>query len=144
MPRTERPGTLTLYWKTQAQVAYRRNPFAEERAKAEEAAAAKEAAAAAAVLKTARGELDQAIKKQNQLAETLKTAKSQLGAAKAQPASDALRKSDTQKLASLQATLKGGHPGAAKGRRRGSPKQAQIASRGSPKVGRRSRICAGD
>lgn len=53
VPRTERPGTLTLYWKTQAQVAYRRNPFAEERSKAEETAAAKEAATAASLLKTA-------------------------------------------------------------------------------------------
>jgi hypothetical protein len=106
VPRTERPGTLTLYWKTQAPVAYRRNPFAEERAKAEEIAATKEAAAAASLLKTARGELDQAIKKQNQLAETLKIAKSQLGTAKVQRVSDAQRKSDTQKLAALQATLK--------------------------------------
>ena len=106
VPRTERPGTLTLYWKTQAQVAYRRNPIAEERAKAEETAAANETAAAASLLKSVRGELDQAIKKQNQLAETLKKAESQFAKAKAQHASDALRKPGAQKLAAMQAMLK--------------------------------------
>jgi hypothetical protein len=106
VPRSERAGTMALYWKTQAQVAYRRNPFAEERAKAEQAAAAKEAAEAASLLKVARSDLDQAIKKQGQCAETLKRAKSQLAPAKAKPASEATRKASQQKLAEAEAALK--------------------------------------
>jgi hypothetical protein len=81
VPRPERPGTVTLYWKTQAQVAYRRNPFAQERAKTEQAAAMKEAAEAAAAAQNAAGELALATKKQGQSAETLKSAKAQLAAA---------------------------------------------------------------
>jgi hypothetical protein len=80
VPRFERPGTITLYWKTQAAVAYRRNLFAEERAKAEQAATAKVAAAAATAAKNARAELDLTTKADGQCAETLKVAKARLAA----------------------------------------------------------------
>ena len=83
IPRFERAGTVTLYWKTQAPVAYRRNPEAQERAKTAQAAAAKEAAETAALAKNASSELDRATKNQNQSADALKKAKAQLAAAEA-------------------------------------------------------------
>jgi hypothetical protein len=81
VPRLSRPGMVTLYWKTQAQVAYRRNLFAEERAKTEQAAAAKEAAEAVAAAKNAQGDLDLATKNHGRCAETLKVAKARLATA---------------------------------------------------------------
>jgi hypothetical protein len=81
VPRLTRPGTVTLYWKTQAQVAYRRNLFAEERAKTEQAAAAKEAAEAVAAAKNAQADLDLATKNHGRCAETLKVAKARLATA---------------------------------------------------------------
>lgn len=56
-------GTYPLYFKSQAQVAYRRNPFADDRAKAEQAAANTAATAAAEAAKTAAAALDAATKK---------------------------------------------------------------------------------
>ncbi|MGE3317603.1 MAG: hypothetical protein AB7O26_21030, partial [Planctomycetaceae bacterium] len=56
-------GTYPLYFKSQAQVAYRRNPFADDRAKGEQTAANAAAAAAGEALKNATAALDAATKK---------------------------------------------------------------------------------
>jgi len=56
-------GTYSLYLKAQAQVQYRRNPFADDRAKAEQAAAAEAANAAAEAAKKGAEALDAAAKK---------------------------------------------------------------------------------
>jgi hypothetical protein len=104
VPRTERPGSLTLYWKLQAPVAYRRDPDALERAKVEQAKAAKEDTEIAALLKGAQNELELVNKKPHQRGATPKNAKSQLAAARR--GTEVARKSATQKVTEPEATAK--------------------------------------
>ena len=82
VPRNERPGSVTLYWKLQASVAYRRNPDAQERATIEQAKAAKDAAEIGTILKSAQNEFESVRKKQHQWGTSPKNAKSQLTAAR--------------------------------------------------------------
>jgi hypothetical protein len=98
IPRNERPGTVTLYWKLQAPVAYRRNLEAFERAKTEQAAAAGEASTLAATLKKAQSDLDQASRTLNQQADGLKQAKAKLAAAKMPVAASRAALRDAAKL----------------------------------------------
>jgi hypothetical protein len=104
IPRNERPSSVTLYWKLQALVAYRRNLGAFERAKTAQAAAAKEATTLAANLKCAQTELDQASRAQNQKAEALKRSQARLAAA--QKSFDAARKSAKDAVAKAEASVK--------------------------------------
>jgi hypothetical protein len=104
IPRNERPGTVTLYWKLQAPVAYRRNLEAFERAKTEQATAAGEASTLAATLKKAQSDLDQASRNLGQPADGLKQAKAKLAAAAKMPA--AARNAALQDVAKLDAALK--------------------------------------
>lgn len=104
IPRNERAGPVTLYWKLQAPVAYRHNLEAFERAKTDQAAAAKEAARLAAALKSTQSEFDQASRKQTQQAEALKKAKAKLAAMQKLP--EAARKAAAQEVAGAEAALK--------------------------------------
>jgi hypothetical protein len=74
--RGTRPGTYAVYWSTQAAVAYRRNLFALERAQHEQSAVVKTAQEANAEAKVVSAARDQAIKKQSELAATIKRLRS--------------------------------------------------------------------
>jgi hypothetical protein len=76
--RGTRPGTYAVYWNMQAAVAYRRNLFAFERARREQSAVVKAAQDADAEAKAASAARDQAIKKQSELAATIKRLRSSL------------------------------------------------------------------
>ena len=106
VPRFERPGSLTLYWKMQAKVAYRRNVEGEERAKRERDLAAKEAAEKAARVVKARGQLERAAKTETDCTLALNKAKVHLAAEKAKHVAKAILMTMDQKVADAQAAFK--------------------------------------
>jgi hypothetical protein len=103
VPRNERARSVTLYWKLQAPVAYRRNVEAFNRATSDQAAAAKEATTLAAALKSAQSEFDQASRKQKQQGDALTKAKAKLAAAQKSPPAN--RKAAVEAVAQAEAAL---------------------------------------